>query len=163
MYILFLAIVGALVFVAWALYRVAPESAPSARGAKYAHIRGCIECHGRPDTPGADSNDEACYDKNHMPWHPEYNVDCADVLAYFETVRLGKTFQVRLQSNSQNLLISGEQLDTTALIVMANWGKAVLATQAHSKDMFQDTLVKILRYSPKMPHRIPCVNGLSTA
>ena len=109
-YSLLLAISGVLVFVAWALYRIAPESAPIARGAKYAHFRGCIECHGQPDNPNADANDQACSDKNHMPWHPEYNVGCADVLAYFETVRLAKTFQVRLQSNSQNLLISGEQL-----------------------------------------------------
>jgi mono/diheme cytochrome c family protein len=109
-YILLLAIAGALVFVTWALYRLAPESAPIARGAKYAQIRGCIECHGQPDNPYADANDEACSDQNHKPWHPEYKVDCADVLAYFETVRLGKTFQIRFQSNSQNLLITGEQL-----------------------------------------------------
>lgn len=109
-YGLLLALAGALVVLAWAWYRVAPESAPVARGAKYAHFRGCIECHGQPDNPIADANDQACSDKNHMPWHPEYNVDCSDVLAYFETVRLAKTFQVRLQDNSQNLLISGEQL-----------------------------------------------------
>jgi len=109
-YGLLLALAGALVFVAWAWYRVAPESAPVARGAKYAHFRGCIECHGQPDNRIADANDQTCSDKNHMPWHPEYNVDCSDVLAYFETVRLAKTFQVRLQGNSQNLLISGEQL-----------------------------------------------------
>jgi len=104
--------------VAWALYRIIPESAPVARGANYAHFRGCIECHGNPDNPLPDSNGNTCADRNSLPAHPEYDVGCADVLAYFETIRLRKTFETRVQANNlgssqgnqQNLLILGEQL-----------------------------------------------------
>ena len=99
---------------AWALYRIAPESAPVARGAKYAHFRGCIECHGNSDNPMPGTIGKACADRNQLPAHPEYDVRCADVLAYFETIRLRKTFETRVQANSQannqNLLIQGEQL-----------------------------------------------------
>ena len=101
---------GILLLVAWVLYRTAPESAPVARGAKYAYFRGCIECHGNPDNPILDSNDKACFDENRMPEHPEYNVRCTDAFAYFETVRLRKTFATRVQNNKQTLLIAGEQL-----------------------------------------------------
>jgi hypothetical protein len=95
---------------AWALYRIAPESSPVARGAKYAHFRGCIECHGNPDSPMPAANRKACSDRNQLPAHPEYEVGCADVLAYFETIRLRKTFETRVQGNNQNRLILGEQL-----------------------------------------------------
>lgn len=110
LFVLSVMVPGVLLLVVWAVYRIAPESAPVARGAKYAHFRGCIECHGNPDNPGPDANAKACADRNHLPGHPEYNVGCADALAYFETVRLGKTFATRIQHNNQNLLIAGEQL-----------------------------------------------------
>ena len=107
---IFVLLPGMLLLGAWALYRIAPESAPVARGAKYAHFRGCIECHGNQDNPIPDANDKTCEDRNHLPAHPEYDVDCADVFAYFETIRLRKTFATRVQGNAQNLLIAGEQL-----------------------------------------------------
>ena len=111
---IFVLLSATLLLVVWALYRIAPESAPVARGAKYAHFRGCIECHGNPDNPLPDSNGKNCADRNQLPEHPEYDVGCADVLAYFETIRLRKTFETRFQANKegnkQNLLILGEQL-----------------------------------------------------
>ena len=107
---LFVLVPGILLLVAWIVYRIAPESAPVARGAKYANFRGCNECHGSPENPVPDSNDMACADRNHLPGHPEYNVRCTDALAYFETVRLRKTFATRVQNSNQTLLIAGEQL-----------------------------------------------------
>jgi len=107
---LFVLVPGILLLVAWIVYRIAPESAPVARGAQYAQFRGCIECHGNPDNSSPDSNDMACADRNHLPGHPEYNVRCTDALAFFEIVRLRKTFATRVQSSNQNLMIAGEQL-----------------------------------------------------
>ena len=95
---------------AWAGYRMTPESAPVARGAAYATVRGCVACHGVPGNQLADANDAACSDGNQMPWHPEYDVDCTDVLAYFETVRLRRNFGERLQTSMDNPIVHGEYL-----------------------------------------------------
>lgn len=105
-----MSVAGLLLLTAWAEYRISAESAPVARGANYAFYRGCIECHGDPDNPLADSNDETCSDSNYLPGHPEYSMSCSDVLAYFESVRLSKTFAARVQNNNQNPLIAGEEL-----------------------------------------------------
>jgi mono/diheme cytochrome c family protein len=107
---LFVLAPGTLLLVAWIVYRIAPESTPVARGAQYAQFRGCIECHGNPDNSSPDANDMACTTRNHLPGHPEYNVLCTDALAFFETVRLRKTFKMRVRNSNQNLLIAGEQL-----------------------------------------------------
>jgi hypothetical protein len=101
---------GTLLLVVWIVFRIAPESAPVARGAKYTQFSGCIECHGKLNDLVSDSNDNACADTNHIHGHPEYEVECADALAYFETVRLRRTFESRVQSTNQNFLIAGEQL-----------------------------------------------------
>lgn len=100
----------ALFLVAWAGYRMAPESAPVARGAAYAQVRGCVGCHGDPKNPLADAIDTACSNENRLSWHPEYRVECADVMAYFETVRLRRNFEDRAQSNIASPLIAGEKL-----------------------------------------------------
>ena len=89
---------------------MAPESAPVARGAAYAAVRGCVECHGDPENPLADANDEACSDVNLMPWHPDYDADCTDVFAYFETVRLRRKFSDHAQVSMDSPLITGESL-----------------------------------------------------
>lgn len=99
-----------LLLFAWAVYRMAPESAPVARGAAYAEVRGCIDCHGDPENPLADVNDNDCSNINTMSWHPEYAVDCADVIAYFEAVRLRRNFDERAQINIDNPLTAGEHL-----------------------------------------------------
>ena len=99
-----------LVFLLSVIGRISPESAPVARGAAYAEARGCVECHGDPDNSVTDTNDHDCANVNTMPWHPEYVVECADVLAYFETVRLRRNIEARAQFNIDNPLIVGEQL-----------------------------------------------------
>ena len=108
--ILIVVVPAVVIFSAWAIYRLAPESTPVARGAAYAQLLGCIDCHGDPKQPLADSNDEHCADTNRRSWHPDYAVDCADVLAYFEAIRLFRNFESRTQLNSDNPLAAGERL-----------------------------------------------------
>ena len=113
---IFVLIVPAVILLfalAWASYRIAPESAPVARGAAYAQFRGCVNCHGDPANPLADANDESCSNVNKMSWHPEYSGDCSDVIAYFETVRLRRNFEERAFTNTDNPLVVGEQLART--------------------------------------------------
>ena len=97
----------------WASDRMQPESAPVARGAAYAQIRGCVECHGDPAQPMADANDESCSNTNRMSWHPDYDAECTDLMAYFETVRLRRSFDDRLKLGIDSPLIAGEQLART--------------------------------------------------
>jgi mono/diheme cytochrome c family protein len=96
--------------VAWGGYRISPESAPVARGAAYAQVRGCIGCHGDPANPLADANDVGCSNVNNTSWHPKYDAECRDAMAYFETVRLRRNFADRAQFDVHNPLFAGEQL-----------------------------------------------------
>lgn len=98
------------VLLAWLGLRLVPESSPVARGASYAHVRACIGCHGDPNNPQMDANDTDCSNVNEMPWHPNYNVVCTDVMAYFEVVRLSRNLGDRARINANNLLITGELL-----------------------------------------------------
>ena len=110
---LFSLIVPAVVLLsalAWVSYRIAPESAPVARGAAYAQTRGCVECHGDPENPLADANDKGCSNVNKFSWHPAYDIECTDVMAYFETVRLRRSFDDRLKTSIDNPLLAGERL-----------------------------------------------------
>lgn len=103
-----------LLFVfAWASVRLAPETAPVARGAAYAQIRGCGECHGDPENPFADANDKNCSNVNRHAWHPNYDVECSDAMAYFETLRLRRSFDDRVELDYDNPLIAGEKLART--------------------------------------------------
>jgi len=112
-FVLIVPAVVLLFVLAWASYRMAPESAPVARGAAYAQVRGCVECHGDPANPLADANDEGCSNVNKMSWHPEYDAECTDVMAYFETVRLRRSFENRWKNGSDSPLIAGERLART--------------------------------------------------
>ncbi len=94
----------------WATYRMAPESSPVARGAAYAQVRGCVGCHGDAENPLADTNDKECSNVNNMSWHPEYDVECSDVMAYFEAVRLRRNIDERARIDIDSPLIAGEQL-----------------------------------------------------
>ena len=87
-----------------------PESAPVARGADYAAVRGCVACHGVPENPLADANDQACSDVNMLSGHPQYDVECTDVMAYFETVRLSRNFRRRKHFSTDSPLAAGEYL-----------------------------------------------------
>lgn len=105
---LVLCTVGLIKLGTWVEYRVAAETAPVARGAAYARVRGCVDCHGDPDNPSADANDDACSDVNQYAWHPDYNVNCADAISYFEVVRLRRSFDERAKAGSS--LVAGEAL-----------------------------------------------------
>jgi mono/diheme cytochrome c family protein len=95
---------------AWASMRLAPESAPVARGASYAQTRGCISCHGDPANPKVDANDRGCSNTNQITKHPDYATKCTDVLAFFEAVRLRRRYGAQTQTNNDNPLAAGEQL-----------------------------------------------------
>jgi mono/diheme cytochrome c family protein len=105
-----LAAAALLLLTGWTAQRFIPESAPVARGAAYAQVRGCVECHGDPENLHADSNVTGCSDTNQLSWHPQYNVNCTDVLAYFETVRLRRSIDARIKISKDNPLASGEFL-----------------------------------------------------
>ena len=111
--ILFVAANVSLFLLSWASDRFAPESAPVARGAAYAGSKGCIVCHGDSDSVLADGNDRNCSNVNNIIWHPEYNVECTDVMAFFQAVRLRRNFEERAQASSTNSLIAGERLART--------------------------------------------------
>ena len=99
-----------IVFGGWVANHLAPESAPAARGAAYAGVQRCIDCHGDPDNLLLDANDQACSDVNSASWHPDYSVNCGDVLSYFEVIRLQRNFESRIEDGENNLLIAGEAL-----------------------------------------------------
>lgn len=108
----FVLIIASLIYFShtWVRHRMAPESAPVARGAEYAQVRGCVDCHGDANDHSADANDANCSNVNTMGWHPDYAAECSDVMAYFETIRLRRNLGERLQSGSDNLLAAGETL-----------------------------------------------------
>lgn len=99
-----------LFLLAWAKYRMAPESTPVARGAAYAAVRACGGCHGHPEGPLTITNELHCSNVNSDSWHPEYDVECADVMAYFETIRLRRSFEDRAKLGIGSPLIAGETL-----------------------------------------------------
>jgi len=109
-FVLVVAICVCLSTIAWAGYRIRHESAPIARGVAYAGTKGCVECHGDPGNPLADANDQACSNVNRFGWHPDYSVDCADVMAYFEAIRLRRNIDDRKNYATGSPLIAGEIL-----------------------------------------------------
>ena len=99
-----------LFLVAWAKHRMAPESTPVARGAAYAAVRGCVGCHGDPEGPLTNTNESICSSVKSESWHPDYDAECADVMAYFETIRLRRTLDDRAKLGIDSPLIAGEKL-----------------------------------------------------
>ncbi len=101
----------ALIFACvWVLSRLAPESAPIARGAAYAGVRGCVDCHGDPDKTQPDANKSDCSEVNDHAWHPSYGVSCSDAMSYFAAIRLRRSVDERTSIGFQNPLIAGELL-----------------------------------------------------
>lgn len=103
------ALAAAALLVSLAL-RLFPESTPVARGTTSANLHGCIECHGQPDISLPDDAALDCADVVVDNTNAHYEGRCGDLLAYFEVVRLKRTFRVRTKSPSQNLLLQGERL-----------------------------------------------------
>ncbi len=87
-----------------------PESAAVARGTTFAYMGGCIECHGQPGDDFPDDAALECAGKGLEPTHPHYEGACRDLLAYFESVRLKRTFSQRSNSRYPNRLLQGERL-----------------------------------------------------
>lgn len=103
------AVIATAVLVAQAP-RFFPESSPAARGAAAANSHGCIDCHGRSEPNFPDDAHLSCSETRIDKTHPRYEGGCRDVLAYFEVVRLKRTFRQRKQSPNQNRLLQGEIL-----------------------------------------------------
>lgn len=95
---------------AWALDRLAPESAPVARGAAYAQGRGCLACHGNSEARLGGVAGGKCSNSYELAGHPQYAVECGDALAYFEVIRLRRTFDDRARTRFANTLAAGEYL-----------------------------------------------------
>ena len=107
---LFLCATVAAALLVWLGFRLAPESTPVARGAAYAYLRDCIECHGRPGDAVPDDSALECAGQRLNPKHPLYDGECRDLLAYFEAVRLKRSFRDRTRSRNPNRLLQGERL-----------------------------------------------------
>jgi len=107
---LFLSATAAAALLIWLGIQLFPESTPVARGATYAYLGGCIECHGQPGDAMSDSPTPECAGQSIEPAHPPYEGTCRDLLAYFEAVRLKRTFAVRVKSQNPNRLLQGERL-----------------------------------------------------
>ncbi len=90
--------------------RFIPESSPVERGAAVARSLGCIDCHGKPAPGFPDDANLPCAPGNVNITHPPYDGRCTDILAYFEAVRLKRTFRIRAESFNQNGLLRGERL-----------------------------------------------------
>lgn len=97
------------VFMPWSL-RLVPESSPVERGAAAANSYGCIDCHGKSEPGFPDDVDLSCTNIRVSSSHPDYAGRCSDLLAYFEVVRLKRTFPARLESANPNRLLVGESL-----------------------------------------------------
>lgn len=102
----------AILYLGASLYRLAPESAPAARGAEVPGAYTCLNCHGKdsdtdyPDDRPLDCNDWSMAESE----HPAYTVACEDMLAFFAVVRVANSFSKRVKLNPQNRLMAGEKL-----------------------------------------------------
>ncbi len=90
--------------------RLVPESTPFARGAENGNNGSCISCHGQTEIGFPDDSSLDCGNPGAKNPHPQYEGDCADLLAYFEMVRLKRSFKVRSMVPVQNRLLQGETL-----------------------------------------------------
>lgn len=90
--------------------RLIPESSPVERGSAAAHSAGCIDCHGQPDVNYPDDARLSCRNAGSSIGHPAYDGRCSDVLAYFEVIRLKRSFRMRAETPDPNRLLQGERL-----------------------------------------------------
>lgn len=94
----------------WLGIRLVPESTPVSRGATYLYMGDCIDCHGQPGDEFPDDSTMECTGSIPDPTHPRYEGSCRDQLAYFETVRLKRSFRKRVSSRNPNRILQGERL-----------------------------------------------------
>lgn len=90
--------------------RLLPESSAAARAAERAMLQNCIECHGRADDTAKTDVPLTCPDEVAGVDQPHYDGACNDYLAWFELVRLKRTFEARLAAGPPNDLLEGERL-----------------------------------------------------
>lgn len=90
--------------------RLLPESTPFARGAENGNNGSCIGCHGQTEIGFPDDSSLDCGSPGTKNRHWQYEGDCGDLLAYFEMVRLKRSYQVRSMVPVQNRLLKGETL-----------------------------------------------------
>lgn len=101
---------AAAALLVWLGVQLYPESTPVARGATYTYTGGCIDCHGQLVDAPSDSPGLECTGASIEPTHPQYKGQCRDLLAYFEAVRLKRSFSKRVNSRNPNRLLQGERL-----------------------------------------------------
>ena len=90
--------------------RLVPESTPFARGAVNGNNGSCNSCHGQTEIGYPDDSSLHCGNAGANNRHPQYEGDCADLLSYFEMVRLKRSFLFRSTVPVQNRLLQGESL-----------------------------------------------------
>ena len=90
--------------------RLVPESTPFGRGAENGNNGSCNSCHGQTEIGYPDDSWLDCGNAGAKNRHPQYEGDCGDLLAYFEMVRLKRSFQARSMVPVQNRLLQGEIL-----------------------------------------------------
>jgi len=107
---LFLSATAVAALLVWLGIQLKPESTPVARGTATAYEGGCIECHGRPGDVSPDDVALECSGESIESTHPSYEGTCRDLIAYFEAVRLKRTFSMRSSAPNPNRLLQGERL-----------------------------------------------------
>lgn len=109
-HLLFLAIGTVAALLASYGQRLTPESAAFARGAETGNKASCNSCHGQTGTGYPDESSLHCGNAGAKIRHPQYEGNCADLLAYFEMVRLKRSFRARAGAPLRNRLLQGEIL-----------------------------------------------------
>ena len=102
--------IAAAALLVWLGARLVPESSPIARGADNGYANGCINCHGQSGRILNDASESSCSQETPGLAHPLYEGECRDLLAYFEAVRLKRTFSERASTPQRNRLLQGELL-----------------------------------------------------
>lgn len=109
-HLLFLAVGTITALLASFGQRLIPESAPFARGAETGNKASCNSCHGQTEIGYPDDSSLDCGNAGVKIRHPQYEGACADLLAYFEMVRLKRSFRARAGAPFRNRLLQGEIL-----------------------------------------------------
>jgi hypothetical protein len=99
---------GSAITAALLMWKLAPESAPVARGQEAVVGKDCLQCHGIPAIEGMQKAPLAYTNP-----HSARAGQGTDLLAYFEAVRVLHTFRERSNSMAPSRLLEGERLART--------------------------------------------------